>query len=100
MVEALFRVRRIIERHGETFQVGGADHKGVFGIISSGVAKRYAASAAVDGANRPLWMVVVRDDDTTQTTDTISWAGLSLTILAIVERRLHGAAVLKVIVAH
>lgn len=100
MVEAVFRVRRIIERHGETFQAGGADHKGVFGIISSGVAKRYAASAAVDVANRPLWMVVVRDDDTTQTTDIISWAGLSLTILAIVERRLRGAAVLKVIVAH
>lgn len=100
MVEAAFRIRRIIERHGETFQAGGADHKGVFGIISSGVAKRYAASAAVDGANRPLWMIVVREDDTTQPTDTILWAGRSLTILAIVERRLRGTAILKVIVAH
>ncbi|MER3414560.1 MAG: hypothetical protein C4341_10130 [Armatimonadota bacterium] len=100
MVEAVFRVRRVIERHGETFHAGGSDHKGVFGIISSAVAKRYATSAAVDGANRPLWMVVVRDDDTTQVTDTVVWAGLSLTILAIVERRLRGAVVLKVIVAH
>lgn len=100
MVGAVYRARQVIERHGEVFQAGGSDHKGVFGIISSGVAKRYAASAGVDGANRPLWMVVVRDDDTTQVTDTITWAGRSLTILAIVERRLRGAAVLKVIVAH
>jgi hypothetical protein len=100
MVGIVYRARRMIETHGESFQAGGSDHKGVFGIVSSGVAKRYAPSAAVDGASRPLWMIVVRDDDTTQPTDTISWAGRTLTVLAIVERRLRGAAVLKVIVAH
>ena len=100
MVGLVYRMRQVIERQGEVFQAGGSDHVGVFGIVSAGVAKRYAPSAAVDGATRPLWMIVVRDDDTTAETDTILWNGLALAVLAIVSRRVRGTTVCKVILAH
>ncbi|MCH8274217.1 MAG: hypothetical protein IH851_05455 [Armatimonadetes bacterium] len=99
MVEAQYRARRAILLHSEDFTAGGSGRKGVFGIISPDGATRYVTQTVVDAANSPIWAIVVPDDDGTQPTDTITWGSLTLSILKIVERRLRGTVIFKLILA-
>ncbi|HWP30475.1 MAG TPA: hypothetical protein VNK96_01935 [Fimbriimonadales bacterium] len=100
MVEVQYRARRTILRHADTFTVSGNSRKGIFAMITPGRAKVYVPSSLVDSASRPIYLIIVPDDDTTVPTDTISWAGKTLTILKIIEERLRGELVFKMIIAH
>ncbi len=99
MVGAVHRLRSLIDKKGEQFSVGVISHRGVFAIISHAQARIYATEASLSGANTPIYSIMVRDDDTTLVTDTISWAGLSLGVHAITKRRLFSNTLFKVIIA-
>ncbi len=94
------RVRKAIRLVGESFEVASVAHRGVFSIATSEVAAKYADQAAVDSSNRPLWLIIVPDNDTTSVVDTIDYAGESLAILNIVQRRHRGAVLFRIILAH
>jgi hypothetical protein len=99
MVEAQYRVRRAIAVRGDTFTVGGVSHKALVFMISPGQARRYLSDAAIDAATRPIYSFVVADNDTTVASDTITFDGFSLAVLAIVRRRSRGNLVFKMIFA-
>ena len=100
MLAAAHRVRAAILSIAETFEVSSTERKGVFAIASPEIAAKYADQSAVDSSDRPIRLIIVPDDDTTDLTDTIDYAGLSLSILNIVARRYRGAVLFKIIVAH
>lgn len=100
MLGAVHRVRTAVLSIAETFEVTSTERKGVFAIASPEIAAKYADQAAVDSSDRPIRLIIVPGDDTTELTDTIDYSGLSLSILNIVERRYRGAILFKIIVAH
>ena len=99
MVGAQYRARRSILLHSEDFTASGSARKGIFAIMSPGAARKYLPDSVIDPANRPIWAIFVPDDDATVDTDTIAWDGLSLTILGIVDRRMDGTLLFKIIFA-
>ncbi len=99
MTGALYRMRKMVERRGETFMVGANSHVGIFGFAAHADARNYLSEAALSGANSPLYAIMVRDDDTTLPTDSIVWAGMTLTIHGIVARVQNGATLFKLIFA-
>lgn len=100
MVEAQHRIRQTIRQSGETYTVGTINRKGVVTLMSPRLAALYLTQAIIDNANRPLYAIFVPDNDATVATDTISWDGLTLSILKIVRRRLRGTLLFKIILAH
>jgi hypothetical protein len=100
MLAAVHRARTAILSVAETFEVSSTERKGVFTIATPEIAAKYADQVAVDSSDRPIRLVIVPGDDTTDVSDTIDYAGLSLSILSIVERRFRGAVLFKIIVAH
>lgn len=98
MTAAARRFRSMVDRLGETFSVGVTIHTGVFSNVNVGTAKSYMSAGEVDGAHVPLYVCLVRDDDTTTVDDSVSWNGLTLVVERVLESRFGGEVAAKMLV--
>lgn len=99
MVEAVFRVRRTIERLGEAYLIGVSERKALVATLTPTEARRYVSQSVIDGSNRPIYVFLIRDDDSLSLSDTITYHSLSLSVLSILPRYLRGAVVCKMVLA-
>lgn len=98
MLAPVHRVRSWIAIRGESFSIGGVSRRGIFGVLTRAEARVYTPEAVLDAAGTPLYGIMVRDDDSISVSQTVVWAGLSLTVHSVVPRRMFGQTLFKVAV--
>ena len=98
MSAARDRVTGVVSRLGEDFTVGGSARRGVFSPMARGVAASFLSQTVLNDASLPVVGVLVAHDDATETDDTVVWNGLSKPVRNVVEARLRGEVVAKLLV--
>ncbi len=92
------RVEGLVNRHGESFTVGGAPRRGLFSPISSGFVRSFLAQAELDGVAPPFWVCLVAATDATAVGDVVEWNGTSSTVRRVVPARFRGSTVARLLV--
>ncbi len=98
MTGAIRRLQTLINTYGESFSVGTVQHWGLFSNVTVGTDKSYMSGAEVDAAGVPLFICLVRDDDTTVLADVVSWNALQFDVKRILQARLKGTIIAKMLV--
>lgn len=98
MTGATRRSQSLIDKYGETFLVGAVQHVGIFSYVTVGTDKSYMPGTDVDSAGVPLYICLVRDDDTTALADVIAWNSLALTVKRILQARFRSEVASKMLV--
>jgi hypothetical protein len=98
MTPAVGRFVGVVNAQGEPFTVSGVDHLGVFSVIPSSSHLSYLTQAEVDGASKPIWLVLVSAIDSTSSGATLIWNGGSWTVMRILPLRHKGETVAKMLV--
>ena len=93
------RLRRTIERVGETYLVSGVARPAVFAVLPRGRASTYVADAAVAGLPRPIVAAYVPHDDPTPPQAAVVWRDRTLQVRAAVDVRVAGETVARLLVA-
>lgn len=78
--------------------IGVTAHKGVFSNVTVGTARSYMSAGEVDAALVPVFVCLVRNDDTTALSDTLSWNGMMFAVQRILEARFKGEVAAKMLV--
>ncbi len=92
------RLTATITKFGDAFTVGATPGVGLFSLISATAAASFLSEADIATAGKPVYQAIVSADDATEVTDSVSWNGLSLTVLAVVPYRYRGETMAKRIV--
>ncbi len=92
------RLSGVLKRYGEAFTVGGAATTGIFCPLPPERAKTYLTDAEVAAASRPMWLSYVPHDDPSTVAASVAWNSLALTVKRIVDVRVQGATVGKILV--
>ncbi len=97
------RLRRVIERVGETYSVGatggGGARPAVFTVLPRGRASTYLPDAAVGGLPRPVLLAYVPHDDPTPVNGALLWRSRALQVRAALDVRVAGETVARLLVA-
>ena len=93
------RITAVLKKYGEPFTVGGTPAKGIFRPLPLEKAKTYLTDAELSAAGRPMWLTYVPFDDPSKVAASISWNSLTLAVKRVVELRVQGTVVGKIIVA-
>ena len=92
------RVSAVLARYGEPFTVGVTAAIGIFRPLSLDTARTLLTDSELVAADRPLWVGYVPHDDPSSVSASIHWNGATLAVLRIVELRVRGIVVGKVLV--
>ena len=92
------RFLTLVDRLGENFTIGGVTHRGIFGILPPSVAGRYVVQAVLDASDRPFRSVYTAYDDTSDEADIVTWNSVIYTIRRVVEMRVGGVVVSRLLV--
>lgn len=92
------RMKKVIERHGDSFTVGGSGRKGIFSVLDSDRASAYLTATQLSTLGRPIWQAFVVHDDPTVAANVVTWDGSTLTVQKVVKARLQDATIAKIIV--
>ena len=92
------RFRNVINRVGEAFTVSGNARQGIFSILSPYAAEQYIDATTLAAVGRPMRAVYVPFDDVTATGNSVSYAGLTLTVEQALDLRHQGEAVARLLI--
>lgn len=92
------RFKNVINRVGEAFTVSGSARQGIFAFIAPGAAATYIDSGTLASLGRPLRAAYVPFDDTTATGNSVSYAGLTLTVEKALDLRHANEAVARLLI--
>ena len=98
MTGATRRLQSLVDVYGETFTIGASSHHGVFSNVTVGTDKSYMSSGEVDAAGVPLFVCLVRNDDTSALNDTLTWNGKNFVVKRVLEARFRGEVSAKMLV--
>lgn len=92
------RVKRILQRLGETYTCGATAASGLFSVITSSIASTYIAYADLDTLPRPIRMAYVPFDDASTEGATLTTGGKTFTVRRAMDVRFHGTTVARILV--
>ncbi len=85
------RFKRVIQFNGETLTINTTPQVGLFGIVSPGQARRYVNDGVVNSvSNRPFTTLYLSSDATISESDQVDRAGVTLSVLKVLDLRQRG----------
>jgi hypothetical protein len=92
------RVRGALLASGENYLAGGVTRRAVFSLLRPGQARDYLSDADILAAGRPLRLAHVPYDDPTTPGTTLTFGGVSQTVVKTLDLRYLSAVVGRVLV--
>jgi len=89
------RMTATIAKFGDDFTVGATPGVGLFSILGATAAQKFLSDADIMSVGKPIYQAIVSADDATEATDTVTWGGLSLTVLLVLPYWYHGETLAK-----
>ncbi len=93
------RFTGVIERLGDSIEVGVTRLKALTAPLSNDEAKTYLNSLELSSAALPVRVFYVPFDDSTPASASLAWNGSTMTVRRVVELRFQDTAVLRMLVA-
>lgn len=100
MTGAQHRFTRIIARCGEAVEIDSTPHVAIVTLLHPDAARRFLPDAVVE-ASRPIYAIMLRHDAAVSEAESVpvSVGSASATLLAVIDRRLRGAVLYRLVLA-
>lgn len=95
MTRVQSRLKRVIDRLGDSFTVGGTAGKAVFSLLTPGQAGLFVGSAEASTLRTPLRLAYVAFDDSTSSGATLTLNGLLYTVRMVVPVAYRGQPIAR-----
>lgn len=99
MSERPNRIKAMLGRVGEPFEVDSDPRRGVFSVAPPDRAQSFLSPAEYASANYPIWEITVPFDDSTAVHDEIEWRSQTLSVLRAIDVGLADEVICRTLIA-
>lgn len=92
------RMTGLIERFGDSVDIGGKPKKAILAILSRSFAFTLIPSAEVEASVRPMRLAYLPWDDDVAVNDEVSWDGIDYLVKKVISTRFRNETIVKLAV--